>query len=291
MKRLVAPFILFGLLSAGRVHASDNPKAWSEEIAPFHIAGPIYYVGTHGLGVYLIETKAGLILLSGALPQSDPLLIQSIRKLGFKVEDIHQLLITHAHVDHVGTLAAFKKLTHAPVAVMAADVELLKSGGKEDYLFAKRPDMHFDGVIADKILKDGDKIALGGIEMTAHLTPGHTPGCTTWEMTIHEDGKAYDVVFADGTGINPGTQFVKKPSYPGIAADYRRTFQVLASLHPDIFLSYHAEFFDLDAKRKRMDKEGIKAWIDPEAYKSIVRKKRNTFEQLVQAETAAAKTK
>jgi metallo-beta-lactamase class B len=122
---------------------------------------------------------------------------------------------------------------------MEADVELLKSGGSTDYLFAKDAKLHFPPVTTDRVLNDGDKVSLGDVTRTAHATPGHTPGCTTWVTTVAEGGHSYVVVFADGVGINPGTHFVKNPSYPGIADDYRRTFSVLESLHPDIFLSYH----------------------------------------------------
>lgn len=191
------------------------------------------------------------------------------------------MLISHAHVDHVGTLADLKRLTGATVAVMEPDVALLQSGGKDDYLFAIKPDMHFEGIKADRVLKDGETVTLGGIQMTAHLTPGHTRGCTTWETTVDENGRKYNVVFADGTGINRGTRFVKDESYSGITNDYKRTFAVLESLRPDIFLSYHAEFFDLSSKLERMKKVGFRAWIDPDGYKSQISSKKASFEKAV----------
>ena len=274
---------LFGAAGAARAGGADV-KAWTEPAEPFHIAGPIYYVGTKGICAYLIATPAGNILLSGGMPGTEPLLEASIRQLGFRVEDIRILLISHAHFDHVGTLAEMQKLTGAPVEVMEADVALLKSGGKIDYLFAKKDGYHFAGVSADKVLKDGDTVTLGGVTLTAHWTPGHTPGCTTWTTTVQEAGRAYTVVFADGTGINPGTRFVKNPSYPGIADDYRKTFRVLESLHPDIFLAYHVERFDMEAKRARASAEGVKAWVDPGGYRAFVMRDKANFEKWVAEE-------
>ena len=250
-------------------------------MAPFNVAGPIYYVGTRGLGVYLIETSAGLILLGGALPGSEELIAASVRKLGFSLKDVRLLLVSHAHSDHVGTLAALERATGATVAVMKEDEALLASGGKTDYLFAERPEFHFEPVNADRLLKDGETVILGDVQLVAHKTPGHTRGCTTWETSIRIGGRSYNVVFADGTGINPGTRFVKSPSYSGIAADYAHTFRVLGALRPDIFLSYHAELFDLDAKRRRMASEGVAAWIDPDGYRAQVQNRRAAFEKLL----------
>ncbi len=258
---------------------ASHPKSWSEPTEPFHIVGPIYYVGTRGLSVFLITTSGGDILLGGAVPGTAPLIEASIRKLGFKSQDIRILLLNHAHFDHAGTLADFKKLTGANVDVMEADVELLKSGGGADYLFAKNAKFHFPPVTTDKVVKDGDTVSLGGVSMMAHATPGHTRGCTTWVTTAEEGGRSYLVVFADGTGINPGTRFVKNPSYPGIAEDYRHTFGVLESLHPDIYLTYHAEAFDPAAKQARATTEGVQSWVDPQGYQKYVAAAKVRFEQ------------
>jgi metallo-beta-lactamase class B len=247
-----------------------NVQSWYEPTEPFHIVGPIYYVGTRGLSVFLITTSGGNILLSGAMPGTTPLIEASIRKLGFKPKDIRILLLNHAHIDHAGTLADFKKLTGAQVEVMQDDAELLNSGGKTDYLYAKEPKFHFPPVTADRVLKDGDTVALGGVSLTAHRTPGHTRGCTTWVTTVQDGGRSYLVAFADGTSINPGTHLVKNPSYPGIADDYRHTFSVLESLQPDIFLSYHSESFDPAGKRARATTEGVQAWVDPQGYHNYV---------------------
>lgn len=162
---------------------------------------------------------------------------------------------------------------------------LLKSGGRLDYLFAKKEAYHFAGVSAGKVLKDEDTVTLGGVTLTAHWTPGHTPGCTTWTTTVQEAGRAYSVAFADGTGVNPGTRFVTNPSYKGIADDYRKTFGVLESLHPDIFLAYHAGRFAMEEMWARAATEGVKAWVDPEGYRAFVASEKANFEKLVAQES------
>jgi metallo-beta-lactamase class B len=209
------------------------PEPWLEPAEPTHIVGPINFVGTKGLGAYLITTPAGHILLGGGMPSTASAIEASIRKLGYKSEDVKILLSNQAHIDHVGTMAEFKKVTGAKVEVMDRDVALLASGGKIDYLFGKDSRFYFQPVTTDRVLKDGDTVEPGGVKLTALLTPGHTPGCTTFVTTVQEAGKSYQVAFPDGTSVNPGTRLVKNPSYPGILEDYRRTFAVLESLHPD----------------------------------------------------------
>ncbi len=263
----------------------DNAD-WFEPTEPRRIVGPIHYVGTLGLGAYLITTPAGHILLDGATPKSAPLLEASIRRLGFKPEEIRILLITHAHFDHAGTLAAFKKLSGARVAVMAPDDRLLASGGTTDYLFASDETFHFPPVEADRVLKDGDTVTLGDVTLTARLTPGHTRGCTTWITTVEDGGRSYRVVFPGSTSVNAGTRFVHDQSYPGITDDYRKSFDLLDSLSPDIFLTAHAPACDFAAKRERAAAEGTQAFVDPDGYRRMVTSTREKFETLVTSESS-----
>lgn len=259
-------------------------KAWQAPAAPLHVAGPIYFVGTKGLCVWLITTPAGHILLGGGMPQSTPLIVDSIKKLGFKVEDVKILLSNHAHFDHVGTLAELKKLSGGKVMTMEQDVALLASGGKTDYLFAKEERLQFPPVTVDRALKDGDTVELGGVKLTAHRASGHTPGCAVFTMTVEEGGQKYAVVFPDGTSVNPGTRLVKDPSYPGILEDYRRTFALLESLKPDIFLAYHVDDFGFPAKRLRAATEGAQAFVDPMGYRKFLDGRKMKFEALVEQE-------
>jgi metallo-beta-lactamase class B len=169
---------------------AQHPPEWTRPTKPFRLAGPIHYVGTAELAAFLIHTPQGHILIDGAVPSAAPAIEKSIRELGFKPEDIRILLTTQAHFDHVGTHAHFKKLSGAIVQAMDGDAQLLRSGGKTDYLFGKDPAYHFPPMAVDRVLKDGDIITLGGERLTARKTAGHTPGSTTFLMDINEGARS-----------------------------------------------------------------------------------------------------
>jgi metallo-beta-lactamase class B len=257
---------------------------WDEPADPVKIVGPLYYVGTRGLSAWLITTPEGHIVLNSGMPGSGPMIEASIRKLGLQPEDIEILLTGHAHVDHVGGHAFLQKLPGARVAMMAEEVALLESGGKLDFRYGGIPAFAFEPVQVGQVLHDGDAIRLGGVTLTARRTPGHTRGSSTYVMEVTEAGKTYTVVFPDGTSVNPGYRLVKDPSYPGIADDYRRTFEVLESLRPDIWLTPHPEVFAFEAKRARAAREGVAAWVDPDGYRKFVAAARAKFEAALESE-------
>ncbi|HEX4826528.1 MAG TPA: subclass B3 metallo-beta-lactamase [Candidatus Polarisedimenticolaceae bacterium] len=269
--------------AAADLNAASESLHWTEAVDPVKIAGPIYFVGTEGLGVWLITTSKGHMLLNTGMPGSGPMIESSIRKLGFKTEDVKLLLVSHAHVDHVGALAYLKKATGAKVVVMDVEANLLRSGGITDFQYGKVRDFAFDRVIPDRTVRDGETVALGKVKLTAHLTPGHTRGATTWTTTIHDGMKKYEVVFADGAGVPSSYRLGKNPSYPGIADDYKRTFDVLGSLKPDIWLTSHLEVLDFAAKRERAVKDGAKAWVDPDGYAAWVAAAKDRFGAVLQA--------
>ncbi|TDW44288.1 metallo-beta-lactamase class B [Flavobacterium sp. 270] len=266
------------------LNLASKTLKWTEPAEPLQIAGPIYFVGTKGLGSYLISTSKGLILLYTGMPGSGPMIESSIKKLGFKPSDIKYILSGHAHSDHAGGHAYLKKISGAKTPIMSEEKELLESGGKTDFHYGKIPEFWFDPVKADKILHNGDTIKLGEIIMTAYLTPGHTKGDTTWVTDIMIDGQKYNVVFPDGTSINPGYRLVKNPSYAGIENNYRSTLNKLEMLKPDIWLSCHTDFFDFENKRNRAAAEGIKAWIDREGYQKRIAGERIKFKNELSTE-------
>ena len=262
----------------------DTSK-WGNYEAPFRLAGPIYYVGTEELAAFLVSSPQGHILIDGGIPSAAAVIEKSIREIGFKPEDIRILLTTQAHYDHVGTHAHFKKLSGAMVQAMTGDEKLLRDGGKSDYLFGGSPENSFPRVAVDRVLKDGDIITIGGARLTARHTPGHTPGSATYEMGFNEGGRDYTVVFAASTTVNPGTRLVKNPSYSTILEDFRKTFQVLESLKPDIFVSGHASFFRMKEKRAKMNPENpAPAFVDPQGYRALIAEKKKAFEALVAKE-------
>lgn len=268
--------------------ASKQMK-WEEPATPRHIAGPIYFVGTIGLASYLITTTQGNILLYTGLPSSGPMIEKSIRALGFKPEDIKILITGHAHIDHVGAFAYFKKLSGAQVEIMDAEKELIESGGKTDFHYGQYSQFQFEPVKVDRVLHDHDTVTLGGVGMTALFTPGHTQGGTTWVMNVIDNGKSYKVVFPDGMSINPGYRVEVHPSYPGIRENYEKTIEILSSLHPDIWLPSHTDFFDFDAKSKRVMPNGENPFADPKGYEKYIASARATLDAEIETETAQDK--
>jgi len=217
------------------------------------------------------------------------MIAESIRKLGFRVEDVKILLNGHAHSDHAGAFAYLKELSGAELAIMREDVQAIEDGGRDDFHYgADWKVMGFPPAKVQRVLRDGDTVRLGEVLLTAHHTPGHTRGATTWVTQLVDAGHAYTVVFPDGGGFNPGYRVAKEPSYPGITDDYRRTLHAWEMLKPDIWLGHHSEYFDLDGKRARAATEGVNAWVDPEGYRRFVAGKRRAFEDEVDAEMGVA---
>jgi metallo-beta-lactamase class B len=260
---------------------------WEEPEEPVQIVGPIHFVGTKGLGVFLFTTPEGHILMNTGMPSSGPMIEESITKLGFKPEDIKVMINAHAHIDHAGAYAYLKEKYGAEMAVMREDVPAMESGDKGDFKYAD--DFVYPAVKVDRVLRDGDTVRLGDVLLTAYLTPGHTRGATTWVANLVVDGKAYVVVFPDGSGFNPGYRLVKDPSYLGIADDYRRTHHMLEMLKPDIWLAQHNEYYDLAGKRERAKAEGVAAWVDPEGYRRFIAGKKRAFEDEVDKEMGVSK--
>lgn len=307
MTRLATGALAFALLVTGAVARTQDTSAlatdpllfletaqrarhWTEPAEPAHIAGPLYFVGTRGLGVYLITTPEGHILLNTGMPGSGPMIEDSIRKLGFRPEDIKLLLAGHAHIDHVGGHAYIQKISHAHVAMMAEEVGLLESGGTTDFHYGTYAQFHFDAVKVDRVLHDGEMFRVGDVTLVAFLTPGHTRGSTTFLMRLTDGRNGYTVIFPSGTTINPGYRLAIHPSYPAIAADYRRTFQILETLRPDIWLGAYTDTFDFEAKRARAAHQGVVAWIDPQGYQKAIAADRAKFEAALQTELEVSPT-
>jgi metallo-beta-lactamase class B len=272
--------LLSALLSVfaftGRM-AAQNPPEWTEPFPPFRIAGNLYYVGSKGLATYLIATPAGHVLINSDLEANVPLIRASVEKLGFKFNDIKVLLISHAHWDHNAGSALIKQITGAKYMVMDADVPVVESGGKADFQYGNAPTSLYPATKVDRVLHDGDEVRLGDAVLVAHLTPGHTKGCTTWTMKVKENGKELNVVIVGSPNVNAGYKLVGNVLYPQIAADYERMFQVLKSLPCDIFLGAHGAYFDMEAKYARMKEGDPSPFIDPDGYKKLVASKEQEF--------------
>lgn len=246
---------------------------------PFRILDNLYYVGTDDLASYLIVTPEGNILINSDLEANVPMIKASIEKLGFKWSDTKILLISHAHFDHAAGSKLIKQQTNAKYMVMDADVPLVESGGKSDFQYGNDESTYFPPTRVDKVLHDGDQIKFGGMVLTAHLTGGHTPGCTSWTMRLKDVGKQYIVVFVGSLSVNPGYQLVNNKAYPNIANDYKHGINLLKSLPCDIFLGAHAEYFDLKKKYALLNKDSNNPFIDPVGCKQYLAKKEQEFYQ------------
>jgi metallo-beta-lactamase class B len=257
---------------------AQNPE-WTEPFPPFRIMGNLYYVGSKDLASYLVVTPEGNILINSNLESSVPQIKASVEKLGFRFSDTKILLISHAHWDHDAGSAAILKMTGAKYMVMDADVGVVEDGGKSDFAYGKNKSNWYTPAKVDRVLHDGDEVKLGGAVLVAHKTPGHTRGCTTWTMKVTDNGKNYDAVIVGSPNVNPGFRLADRPSYPGIAADYEKTFRVLKSLHCDLFLGAHGGYFGLAAKYDRLKAGDKTAFVDPAGYAAYVAERQRAFEK------------
>ena len=270
-------FVLILLLAAASGAFAQASPEWTEPFPPFQIAGNLYYVGSKGLASYLIATPQGNILVNSDLEANVPLLEASIEKLGFKFKDTKILLISHAHWDHDAASATIKEKTGAKYMVMDADVPVVESGGKADFQYGNTPANRYRPAKVDRVLHDGDEVRLGGTVLVAHLTPGHTKGCTTWTMKATDHGKAYNVVIVGSPNVNPGYKLVGNTTYSQIAEDYERMWRVLKSLPCDIFLGAHGGYFGLEEKYPRLKEGAANPFVDPDGYKKFIAEKEQDF--------------
>lgn len=250
---------------------------WTEPFPAFRIAGNLYYVGSKGLASYLVTTPEGHILINSNLEAGLPLLRTSVESLGFKFTDIKILLISHAHWDHNAGSALVKELTGAKYLVLEADVATVESGGKSDFHYASDLETLYKPTKVDRALHDGEEVKLGGSVLTAHLTPGHTKGCTTWTMKVQEGSKTYNAVIVGSPNVNPGYKLVGNAQYPQIAEDYEKTFRVLKSLPCDLFLGAHGSYFGMEPKYEQLKRGLPQAFLDPSGYKDFVTEREQAF--------------
>lgn len=273
---IICQFFIIALILARSVLAQVSPD-WTTPFPPFHIAGNIYYVGSKGLASYLIVTPQGNILINSDLEENVPMIAASVEKLGFKFKDTKILLISHAHWDHDAGSAKIKQMTSASYMVMDGDVDVVESGGKTDFQYGNATSTLYPPTKVDRVLHDGDEVKLGGAVLVAHLTPGHTKGCTTWTMRVSDGAKSYHVVILGSPNVNAGYKLFNNTAYPRIVQDYERMWRVLKTLPCDIFLGAHGGYFNLEEKYARMNNGATNPFIDRGGYKNYVVQKEHEF--------------
>jgi metallo-beta-lactamase class B len=274
MKTLNYICATFVFILLTNIALADDPS-WSAPHAPYQITDNIYAVGTEGIGVYLITTPKGHILLDAATEPGANVVEANIQSLGFKLKDIKYLIESHAHSDHVGGLAQLKKSTGATLIASKGDRYGLEHGKLDTETFSWVD--KFPSVKVDKIIADGEEVKLGGTRLQAILTPGHTKGCTSWLTESQDKGVARRVIFACSITIADNRLFNNK-IYPNIVEDYRNSFARLKTVKADILLVSHPNVANLEEKYSAKKNGKEDAFVDAGALQKLVNTTEEKFE-------------
>jgi metallo-beta-lactamase class B len=267
-------------LGAAMSASAKQPPTWTQPVKPFRIAPHIYYVGSKGLSAYLITSQDGAILIDGTLEQNASLVEANIESVGVPLKSVKWILSDHAHNDHVGALAQIKGDTAARFAASAGDQVALERGmprGDTDYDPAG-----FPPIKVDRVIQDGQSVAVGDTVVTAHLTPGHTPGCTSWSTTVGDGDRRLRVLFLCSITV-AGNKLMGNRAYPAIVADYENTFAKLSKMKADIVLTSHPEIADVLGREARVEAGHRRAFIDPTNLAAIVARSKRDFEAALAA--------
>ena len=282
---LAALAVLLPCAFAQSATSFANPE-WVKPFPPFRIVANVYWVGTWDLSTYLITTPQGHILVNTGLAETVPQIKAGIEQLGFKLSDVKILTATHGHFDHVAGLAELQRLTHAQVVISEPDADLLETGGKSDFRFGDDPAARFEPLHVDRRLKNGDRIELGGVILTAHLHAGHTKGATSFTFDVRDAGKTYRVGIMNMPSINPGVRVSGMPKFPDIREAYARTFHDQKETKIDIFLASHASQFDLHKKYSPGDPYRADRFVDPAGFQAAVARLEKAYrEQLAKEQS------
>ena len=238
---------------------------------PFQIAGNLYYVGATGVTAFLLTGPEGHVLIDGGYPETAPLIIASIAKLGFNIRDVKVLLNSHSHFDHAGGLRELQQASGAELWISEGDADMIAAGGAGDRTYGPFRYLglgRFPAPRVDHRFKDGDTVRVGALALTAHVTGGHTPGCTSWSFPLRHGDRELLAVNVCSLTLLPFMSLVEPESYPGIRSDFERSFETLRSLPAQVFLGSHASFFDLDRKRRERAaaKDAAEPFIDRDGY-------------------------
>jgi metallo-beta-lactamase class B len=287
----VLPAAALALVAAlGLLWRSAIERNRSTPDEPFRIAGNLYYVGAAGVTSFLLAGPEGHVLIDGGYPETAPAIMASIARLGFDIRDVRVLLNTHAHSDHAGGLRALQEASGAELWVSEGDAEVM-AAGRNAADPALGP-LRFIGILGfgrfpppriDHRFEDGDTIRLGPLELTAHITAGHTRGCTSWSFPVRDGDRELLAVDICSLTLFPHVSLVEPESYPGIRSDFERSFRTLRSLPAEIFLASHADVFDLHRKRREHAgaPDPAAPFIDPEGYRSYIDRAEQHFREVL----------
>ena len=270
------------LVLAATVPLAAQREAWTRPFPAHRVVGNLYAVGTYDLGVFLITSQDGHILINTGLEDSTALIRASIESLGFRLEDVKILLTMQAHWDHTAGLAEIKQITGAEMWATAGDAPVLADGGFSDPHFGGS--VSFEPVSVDKIIADGELIELGETRLTILETSGHTAGSSSYTMRVREDGRDYNVAIANMGTINPGKQLVVDPTYPGVAEDFAETFRKQKALEVDVWVSAHGSQYGLHGKYEAGQDYSPETFVDPEGFLAAVERLEKLYLEQIAAE-------
>lgn len=273
----------FGILAAvliawiSAIRRNDD-KAHRSRVAPFRIAGNFYFVGREDVSVFLVTSPQGHVLIDGGYAESPPLIVASMKELGFDIRDVKAILASEAHIEHAAGLAELQELSGAPIYATDSTAKGIESGGERvpgasflpQRVFATVGLASYDPATVQHRVNDGDTVRVGPLKFTAHITSGHTIGCTTWTFTVRDSARALNVVDACDLSLTDGMRFAPTENYPGIRADFERSFATLRSLPADIWVTSHTQRWGRYRKYQSSLTRGTAAFIDREGYKAFV---------------------
>ena len=284
LKNILLAAVLLTAQSTITAQKIKEPKPWSEEwnkpYEPFRIAGNLYYVGTYDLACYLITTPQGHILINTGLAASKMQIKKNIETLGFQFADIKILLNTQAHYDHLGAMAAIKKMTGAKLLLNEKDAAVAKDGGISDYALGGK-NSTFKPVTPDRLLYDGDTIELGTMQLIMLHHPGHTKGSCSFLFTVKDEQRSYKVLIANMPSIVTDKPFKEVTVYTQIEKDYAFTLKAMKNISFDLWLASHASQFNLHTKHKSGDAYNPSAFMDQAGYDAAIRNLQMEYEEKV----------
>jgi metallo-beta-lactamase class B len=278
-------WLFLTLATLGSAQAEE--PAWSQPRQPFRIYGNTWYVGTQGLSAILITSPGGHVLIDGTLPRNAAQVEANIRTLGFKLRDIRVILNSHAHADHAGAIARLAKDSGAQVWASANGARALMAGGNDpdDPQYGSAP--LYPAVANVAVVKDGDRVRAGSIAVTAHYTPGHTPGSTSWTWSSCEHGRCLALAYADSlTALGSGHyRFSDDSRHPRRVEDFRQSIARVAALPCDVLLTPHPDASGFIGKAERRGRDAQPgALVDPQACKNYAAAALERFDALLREE-------
>ena len=270
------------LLAVSALPLGAQPEGWTRPFPGHRVIGNLYAVGTYDLGVFLITSEGGHILINTALEDSATSIRDNMESLGFRLEDVKILLTMQAHWDHTAALAEIKQLAGAKMWATAGDAPVLEDGGFSDPHFGGR--VSFRPVKVDRIIADGEVITLGSTRLTVIETPGHTAGSSSYSMTVREDGRDFRVVIANMGTINRGKKLVVDPTYPGVAEDFAKTFRRQKAMEIDVWVAAHGSQYGLHDKYRPGQAYDPATFVDPEGFLAAVERLESLYQKQLEAE-------